>query len=153
MCLRAEGRHSQYPVFIFRQHQPLCARFRYLFKQWQSNTEENSMNTKYVYLWHILHFTPSHNLQFSWKHQHGTELEVLLWATPVIHVKIPFLYFCKYDVLISVPSLTPPSSYTSYTHFVIIKMPHAVIQLLCLQDTGIPRYTRSHFTRFRYNAI
>jgi len=76
--------------------------------------------------------TLSHNLQCSWKHQHGTELEVLLWANSVIHIKIPFLYFYKYDALISVPSLIPPNSYISYTPFLIIKMSHAVMQLLCL---------------------
>jgi hypothetical protein len=59
---------------------------------------------------------------------------VLLWANPVIHVKIPFLYFCKYDTLNSVPSLTPPNSYISYTPFVNIKMSRALMQLLFLQD-------------------
>lgn len=82
----------------------------------------------------IYKMTPSHNLQFSWKHQHGTELGVLLWANAVIHVKIPFLYVCKYDTLISLPSLTPTNSYISYTPFVFIKMSHAMMQLLFLQD-------------------
>jgi len=81
----------------------------------------------------LYNMIPSHNLQFSWKNQYGTELEVLLWTNPVIHMKIPFLYICKYDAMISVPSLTPPNSYISYTRFVIIKMSHAVMQLLCLQ--------------------
>jgi hypothetical protein len=78
--------------------------------------------------------TPSQNLQYLWKNQHGTVLGVLLWANPVIHVKIPFLYLCKYDTLISVPSLTPPNSYNSYTPFVIIKLSHAMMLLLSIQD-------------------
>jgi len=68
------------------------------------------------------------------KVSHGTILGVLLWANPVIHVKTPFLYFCKYDTINSVPSLAPPNSYISYTPFVNIKMSHAMMQLLFLQD-------------------
>lgn len=83
----------------------------------------------------IYKMTPSQNLQYLWKNQHGTVLGVLLQANPVIHVKIPFLYFCKYDTLISVPSLTPTNSYyISYTPSVIIKLSHAMMLLLFVQD-------------------